>query len=101
MYVHSQKLKAIASSASNTWGLFLLIVLLGYALVDVPRKLWFSGNPEMCLQRSYFQLSKLCSDFEDAEMELKDIIQVRYAMECFNLITAFITTVCLLLFIYF
>lgn len=76
-----QKLKAIASSASNTWGLFLLIVLLGYALVDVPRKLWFSGNPEMCLQRSYFQLSKLCSDFEDAEMELKDIIQKIYITE--------------------
>lgn len=25
-----QKLKAIASSASNTWGLFLLVLLLGY-----------------------------------------------------------------------
>lgn len=28
-----QKLKAIASSASNTWGLFLLVLLLGYGKV--------------------------------------------------------------------
>lgn len=28
-----QKLKAIASSASNTWGLFLLVLLLGNAIL--------------------------------------------------------------------
>jgi hypothetical protein len=72
------KLRAIASSASNTWGLFLLIILLGYALVDVPRKLWLLGNPQLCLLRSYFQVSKLTSDFYDAEVELKNLIQVQY-----------------------
>ncbi|XP_065215486.1 LMBR1 domain-containing protein 2 homolog [Planococcus citri] len=75
------KLRAIASSASNTWGLFLLIILLGYALVDVPRKLWFSGNPQLCLLRSYFQVSKLTSDFYDAEAELKNLIQRIYITE--------------------
>ncbi|KAG7212051.1 hypothetical protein KM043_012407 [Ampulex compressa] len=35
--IDGQKLKAIASSASNTWGLFLLVLLLGYALVEVAK----------------------------------------------------------------
>lgn len=30
-----QKLKAIASSASNTWGLFLLVLLLGYGKTEL------------------------------------------------------------------
>lgn len=32
------KLKAIASSASNTWGLFLLVLLLGYGKKKLKRK---------------------------------------------------------------
>lgn len=75
------KLRAITSSASNTWGLFLLIILLGYALVDVPRKLWLLSNPQLCLLRSYFQVSKLTSDFYDAEAELRNLIQKIYAIE--------------------
>ena len=38
-----QKLKAIAASASNTWGLFWLVLLLGYGLVDIPRSVWRSA----------------------------------------------------------
>ena len=32
--------KAIAASASNTWGLFVLVLMLGYGLVEVPRNCW-------------------------------------------------------------
>lgn len=70
------KIRAIASSASNTWGLFLLIILLGYALVDVPRKFWLLGQPQLCLLQGYFQVSKLASEFYDAEAELKNLIEV-------------------------
>lgn len=37
-------LKAIASSASNTWGLFLLVFMLGYGLISVPQALYHSSS---------------------------------------------------------
>jgi hypothetical protein len=70
-----QKLKAIASSASNTWGLFLLVMLLGYALVEVPRSLWNFSKPGYALQYAYFKLSKLSSEKAEAEENVEDVLE--------------------------
>lgn len=70
-----QKLKAIASSASNTWGLFLLVLLLGYALVEVPRGLFNHSKPGFTLQYAYFKLSKMCSDKLEAEEHVDDVLE--------------------------
>lgn len=69
-----QRLKTIASTASNTWGLFLLVLLLGYALVDIPRELWLSGKRRHLLNKAYFKLSKLSVDKSEAEETLHDIL---------------------------
>lgn len=71
-----QKLKAIASSASNTWGLFLLVLLLGYALVEIPRNLWLSGSRNYTLHNAYFKAAKLSADKCEAEEMLDDILEV-------------------------
>lgn len=39
-YSFRGKLKVLLITASNTWGLFLLVLLLGSGLVDVPRTMW-------------------------------------------------------------
>jgi len=70
-----QKLKAIASSASNTWGLFLLILLLGYALVEVPRSLWNNAKPGFALQYAYFKAAKLSTEKAEAEEHVDDILE--------------------------
>ena len=70
------KLKAIASSASNTWGLFLLVLLFGYALVEVPRTLWNNSNRSFVLTRSYFKAAKLSSDKCEAEETVDDVLEV-------------------------
>lgn len=70
------KLKAIASSASNTWGLFLLVLLLGYALVEVPRRLWHNSNISYVLTQSYFKAAKLSSDKCEAEETVDDVLEV-------------------------
>ncbi|KAI5719811.1 hypothetical protein M8J76_015142 [Diaphorina citri] len=74
MSLHGQRLKTIASSCSNTWGLFLLVLLLGYALVDIPRELWLSGKRRHLLNKAYFKLSKLSVDKSEAEETLHDIL---------------------------
>lgn len=70
-----QKLKAIASSASNTWGLFLLVLLLGYALVEVPRSFWNNAKPGFTLQYAYFKAAKLSSDKAEAEENVDDVLE--------------------------
>lgn len=69
------KLKAIASSASNTWGLFLLILLFGYALVEVPRNIWNDSRPEFKLKYAYFKVSKLSSEKSEAEEKVDEVLE--------------------------
>lgn len=70
------KIKAIASSASNTWGLFLLILLLGYALVEVPRSLWDNSKKNYTLTYTYFKIAKLSTDKCEAEETVDSILDV-------------------------
>ncbi|ENN75883.1 hypothetical protein YQE_07612, partial [Dendroctonus ponderosae] len=69
------KLKAIASSASNTWGLFLLVLLLGYSLVEAPRNFWNNSNASLKLTQYYFKASKLSSDKCEAEETVDDVLE--------------------------
>ncbi|XP_023941933.2 LMBR1 domain-containing protein 2 homolog isoform X2 [Bicyclus anynana] len=75
VYLDGPKIKAIASSASNTWGLFLLILLLGYALVEVPRNLWNNSKKNYTLTYSYFKVAKLSTDKCEAEETVDEIIE--------------------------
>lgn len=76
VYLDWSKTKAIASSASNTWGLFLLILLLGYALVEVPRNLWNNSKKNYTLTYTYFRIAKLSTDKCEAEENMDDILDV-------------------------
>ncbi|KAG8240378.1 hypothetical protein J437_LFUL002519 [Ladona fulva] len=75
MDIDGQKLKAIASSASNTWGLTLLVLLLGYALVEVPRSLWNASRNEYMLRYAYFKAAKLSAEHSEAEETVDDVIE--------------------------
>ncbi len=51
MGLNWERTKAIAAAASNTWGLFVLVLMLGYGLVEVPRNLWLSTKRGYQLNR--------------------------------------------------
>ncbi|CAG0886962.1 unnamed protein product [Darwinula stevensoni] len=70
------RLKVIAVTASNTWGLFLLVLLLGYGLVEVPRSLWLMSKRGYRLRSLYFKASKLASEKSEAEENMDDVIYV-------------------------
>lgn len=76
VYLDGSKIKAIASSASNTWGLFLLILLLGYSLVEVPRNLWNNSKKNYTLTYTYFKVAKLSTDKCEAEETVDEILEV-------------------------
>ncbi|CAF0888733.1 unnamed protein product [Brachionus calyciflorus] len=72
--IDGPKLKVIGITASNTWGLFLLVLLLGYGLVAVPRSIWSKSNTSLRLKQLYFKLAKLHGEKCEAEEQLEDIL---------------------------
>ncbi|XP_006821255.1 G-protein coupled receptor-associated protein LMBRD2-like, partial [Saccoglossus kowalevskii] len=77
-----EKLSIILVTASNTWGLFLLVLLLGYGLVEVPRKYWNAAKKGHQLSFTYFQIAKLSTEKSEAEENLEDILdEIKKAAE--------------------
>lgn len=72
--IDGQKLKVIGITAANTWGLFLLVLLLGYGLVAVPRSIWFRSTTALHLKRIYFKVAKLHAEKCEAEETLEDVL---------------------------
>uniref|UniRef100_H2YCN2 LMBR1 domain-containing protein 2 n=1 Tax=Ciona savignyi TaxID=51511 RepID=H2YCN2_CIOSA len=70
-----QQLKVLLITASNTWGLFLLVLLLGYGLVEVPRGLWHAADNARCMAQTYFKLSKLSTEKQEAAEDLEDVLE--------------------------
>ncbi|GAU87109.1 LMBR1-1 [Ramazzottius varieornatus] len=61
------KLYTLEIMASNTWGLFLVVLLLGYGLVEVPRSLWVTADVEHQLNYTKFKLAKVYTEKMDTE----------------------------------
>lgn len=80
--LNADSLKLIGITASNTWGLLLLILLLGYGLVELPRNAWNMSLHNLRLEQAYFKIAKLSTTKEDAEEELADCLsEVKKASE--------------------
>ncbi len=71
------ELQTIGITAANTWGLFLLVLLLGYGLVEIPRSYWNASRHGHLLIKTYFKASKLMTEKADAEENLEDVMEVR------------------------
>lgn len=61
-------------------GICLIIVLLGYGLVTIPRNLWRSGNQELTLKYYQFQAALVEENKASAEYELCETIKKVYAI---------------------
>lgn len=68
-------LKVIAISSSNTWGLFLLVILLGYGLVELPRYLITCGRYSQSLDRQYFKVARVNAEKCEGEEKLDDVLE--------------------------
>ncbi|KAM9801257.1 G-protein coupled receptor-associated protein LMBRD2B [Neosynchiropus ocellatus] len=69
------QLQTIGITAANTWGLFLLVLLLGYGLVEIPRSYWTAARHGHLLVKTYFKASKLMTEKADAEENLEDVME--------------------------
>lgn len=67
-------------AAANSWGLFLVIVFMGYGLVSVPRNLWYSGNYDRHLHQHYANAAKLKEECMDSEIEFNELAKTMNAI---------------------
>uniref|UniRef100_A0A8C4HB85 LMBR1 domain containing 2a n=1 Tax=Dicentrarchus labrax TaxID=13489 RepID=A0A8C4HB85_DICLA len=70
-----QELQTIGITAANTWGLFLLVLLLGYGLVEIPRSYWLSSSHGYLLAKTYFKVAKMATEKAAAEENLADVME--------------------------
>ena len=61
---------------TNAYGLSLLILLMGYGLVEVPRGLWFYSDTAWVLKYIQFKLPQLKENAVDAESEVYEVARV-------------------------
>ncbi|XP_074526397.1 G-protein coupled receptor-associated protein LMBRD2B-like [Halichoeres trimaculatus] len=69
------QLQTIGITAANTWGLFLLVLLLGYGLVEIPRSYWLSSSHGYLLTKAYFKAAKMATEKVEAEEHLADVME--------------------------
>ncbi|XP_070760585.1 G-protein coupled receptor-associated protein LMBRD2a [Enoplosus armatus] len=69
------ELQTIGITAANTWGLFLLVLLLGYGLVEIPRSHWLSSSHGYLLAKTYFKAAKMATEKAAAEENLADVME--------------------------
>lgn len=69
------QLQTVCITAANTWGLFLLVLLLGYGLVEIPRSYWLSSNQAYLLNKTYFKVAKMATEKADAEENLANVME--------------------------
>ncbi|GAM18606.1 hypothetical protein SAMD00019534_017810 [Acytostelium subglobosum LB1] len=57
-------------AAANTWGIILVIILMGYGLVETPRYIWNTANRQITLKHLQFQVCNLMQQKKKAQEEL-------------------------------
>ena len=63
-----------AIAASNCWGLFCLIVVMSYGLVEVPRQLWSWGDNARALRHVHFRAVGMQSQRDEAQWLMDDVL---------------------------
>ncbi|KAG0000368.1 hypothetical protein BGZ79_006010, partial [Entomortierella chlamydospora] len=69
----SSNLRAYVMALSNSWGLVLVIIFMGYGMVDVPRRLWHKGDNARELRRISFKASVVKDKRQDTEDEVHNV----------------------------
>ena len=59
---------------SNTFGLCIIIFMLGYGLVEVPRLVWHQSNPEYALRLLEFTAPELDMALFDSKCGLEEVV---------------------------
>lgn len=74
--VSFQDIPGFVVCVGNTWGLFLIVLLLGYGLVEIPRSLWLKSKRHVGLKHVQFKACGAHSSREEAREALSQSMDV-------------------------
>jgi LMBR1-like membrane protein len=74
--LYRDKLQGYVMAMANSWGLLLAIIFMGYGLVAIPRKLWYTANVRKQLKHLYIRAPKVKEECMDSELEYTDVAKV-------------------------
>ena len=66
-------LRTYLKCLATCWGILLQMVMMGYAMVEIPRSLWMYAHPSKYLRYCYKKVREIDEDKEGAIFELKQI----------------------------
>ncbi|EFN54970.1 hypothetical protein CHLNCDRAFT_134747 [Chlorella variabilis] len=69
-------LPALVFTLSNTYGLVVLVALLGYGMVEIPRIFWRRSFPEARLKWHYHRVGRAADKLTDASDELERVLAI-------------------------
>ncbi|KAJ2451621.1 hypothetical protein GGF42_004218 [Coemansia sp. RSA 2424] len=72
--VFGADLVAFLMALANFWGLFLVITLMGFGLVSIPRKLWRRGDLALELTKIENRAMAYKDSAYDSELELAEVV---------------------------
>jgi hypothetical protein len=72
--VAMDRLVPFVLTLSNTFGLCIIIFMLGYGLVEVPRMVWHNSNPEQALRMLEFTAPELDLGLFDCRCGLEEVV---------------------------
>ncbi|KAI8382453.1 LMBR1-like membrane protein-domain-containing protein [Blakeslea trispora] len=73
-------IQSYVMAAANSWGLFLVIVFMGYGLVSVPRSLWYYGKYTTHLHQLYAKAAQVKEECTDSEFEYNELSKTMNAV---------------------
>jgi len=68
------KVSGFFIAAANTYGMFLVVVMLGYGLVELPRELWSQRSPKKLLEWHYCNAPQVEERLLFAQADLEDVL---------------------------
>ncbi|CAF1331510.1 unnamed protein product [Adineta ricciae] len=74
-HLTASNFKVTIIAASTTWGLFLLVLMLGYGLVEVPINVYNHSRTSFALSHVQFKLSQLYNEKIDIEERLESLVE--------------------------
>lgn len=69
-YLCRSSVPAFAIAASNSWGLLLLLLFLGYGLIALPKILWYNSDLKRSLKKSLFEIAIAFDSLMDSRHKL-------------------------------
>jgi hypothetical protein len=73
------KTVGLAMALANSWGLFLLVCLMGVGIVEVPRAYWRRSNVDLQLRYYEYQVGQLYGEYKKSHEALQLVLKnIRY-----------------------